>query len=69
MGKVIYSIPYAGYLSSAAGGNRGLIVTAAGLGLLAYGGYLFFSGPRRRRPDHAGSDGPAAPATTKGDVA
>lgn len=69
MGKVIYSIPYLGYVSSAAGGNRAAIVSVAGVGLLAYGGFLFFSGSRRRRPDHTGSLGNDSGTTSKGDVA
>ena len=69
MGTVIYSIPYLGYVSSAAGGNRAAIVSVAGVGLLAYGGYLFFSGSRRRRPDHTGSLGNHEGTTNKGDVA
>lgn len=69
MGKVRYSVPYIGYVTNAAGGRNVLIVSVVGVGLLAYGAYLFGSGwgeQRRRRAASAGassSTGSTDPAT------
>ncbi|PWD50941.1 signal peptidase I [Serinibacter arcticus] len=52
MGEVIYSVPYLGHVTHAAGNRTTVVVATVGLGLVGYGLYLFGSGwrdGRRRR--------------------
>lgn len=53
MGKVIYSVPYVGHLSVAAGEHRATILAVAGAGLIGYSVYVAGAAlASRRRSTH-----------------
>lgn len=67
MGRVLYSVPYVGHVTNAAGSRNAVIVTVAGLGLIGYGAYQLGSGLRRRRPDPSPGVGAATAASASPD--